>query len=71
MYVVIVCYSCGRFLLAKTHQKTRRCPYCKDRLILGKTKKVAHAKSAREASNCIRALKIEKLQEVHNVSENS
>jgi len=60
MYVVIVCYSCGRFLLAKADQKTRRCPHCKARLILAKTKKVAQAKSAREASNRIRALKMEK-----------
>jgi len=60
MYVVIVCYGCGRFLIAKTHQKTRRCPHCKALLILRKTRKVAQAKSAREASNRIRALKMEK-----------
>jgi len=57
MYVVVVCYSCGRFLLAKGTQKTRRCPYCAARLTLIKTKKVAHVKTAQEASNYIRALK--------------
>jgi DNA-directed RNA polymerase subunit RPC12/RpoP len=57
MYVVIVCYRCGRLLLAKTAQKTRRCPHCEARLVLEKVKKVAHAKSASEASSLIRALK--------------
>jgi DNA-directed RNA polymerase subunit RPC12/RpoP len=57
MYVVIVCYSCGRFLLAKGDQKTKRCPYCAARLTLTKTKKIAYMKTAQEASNYIRALK--------------
>ena len=57
MYMVVVCYKCGRFLLAKTGQKTRRCPYCEARLVLDKTKKVAHVKTAQKASNFIRALK--------------
>ena len=57
MYIVVVCYGCGQFLLAKTGQKTRRCPYCEARLVLDKTKKVAHVETAREASNLIRALK--------------
>ncbi len=57
MYLVIVCYRCGQLLLAKTTQKTRRCPHCEARLVLEKVKKVAHAKSASEASSLIRALK--------------
>jgi len=57
MYMVVVCYKCGRLLLAKTAQKTRRCHYCETRLILNKTKKAAHAKTARQASNIIRTLK--------------
>ncbi|MDH5438015.1 MAG: DUF1922 domain-containing protein [Candidatus Bathyarchaeota archaeon] len=57
MYAVIVCYRCGQLLLAKTTQKTRRCPRCEARLVLEKVKKVAHAKSASEASSLIRALK--------------
>lgn len=60
MYVVTVCYVCGRFLLAKTGQKTRRCPYCETRLILDKAKKVASAKTAQEASHLIRTLKRKK-----------
>jgi len=61
MYMIAVCYKCGQFLLAKTNQKTRRCPYCETRLILDKTKKVAYAKTAQEASNLIRALKKKKM----------
>jgi DNA-directed RNA polymerase subunit RPC12/RpoP len=57
MYLVIHCYKCGQLLLAKTTQKTRRCPYCEARLVLEKVKKVAHAKSASEASSLIRVLK--------------
>jgi DNA-directed RNA polymerase subunit RPC12/RpoP len=57
MYVVVVCYGCGRFLLATGNQKTKRCPYCSTRLTLVKAKKVASAKTAQEASSYIRALK--------------
>ena len=57
MYLVIHCYKCGQLLLAKTTQKTRRCPHCEARLVLKKVKKIAHAKSASEASSLIRALK--------------
>lgn len=57
MYLVIICYKCGQFLLAKTDQKTRTCPHCGVRLVLEKTKRVAEAKSAEEASNLIRVLK--------------
>jgi len=60
MYVVITCYKCGQLLLAKTDQRTRQCPYCEARLILDKTKKVASAKTAQEASVLIRALKRKK-----------
>jgi DNA-directed RNA polymerase subunit RPC12/RpoP len=57
MYVVVVCYGCGRFLLAKGIQKTKRCPYCEVRLRLEKTKKLVHVKTAQEASNYLRELK--------------
>ncbi len=57
MYMVVVCYRCGRLLLAKVDQKTRTCHYCETRLILNKTKKVAYVKTARQASNFIRVLK--------------
>jgi rRNA maturation endonuclease Nob1 len=57
MYVVLICYGCGRFLLAEATQKTKRCPYCATQLKLDKTKKAAHLKTAQEASHYIRALK--------------
>jgi DNA-directed RNA polymerase subunit RPC12/RpoP len=57
MYMVVVCYRCGRLLLAKTGQKTRRCPYCEARLELDKTKKVVHVETAQKASGVIRVLK--------------
>jgi len=59
MYTVIVCYNCGRLLLAKAEQKTRQCPHCEARLLVEKTKRVAFAKSAREASRLLRAMKKE------------
>jgi DNA-directed RNA polymerase subunit RPC12/RpoP len=57
MYAVIVCYGCGRLLLTKTDQKNRQCPHCGARLIVARTKHVAHAESAREASLLMRAMK--------------
>lgn len=56
-HAIVVCYKCGRYLLAKMDQKTRQCPYCETKLDLGKTKIIASAKTAREASNLIRTMK--------------
>lgn len=57
MYTVILCYSCGKLLLARAEQKTRQCPHCEARLLVERTKKVAFSKSAREASKLLRAMK--------------
>jgi len=57
MYSVIVCYNCGRLLLAKDTQKTRQCPHCEARINAERTKRVASAKTAQEASRLIRMLK--------------
>ena len=57
MYSVIVCYHCGRLLLAEAKHKTRQCPHCGARLLVAKTKIVASAKSAQKASQIIRAMK--------------
>jgi DNA-directed RNA polymerase subunit RPC12/RpoP len=57
MYTVVTCYKCGRFLLARTSQKTKLCPYCGFRFNVEKSRKVAFAKSAREASLLLRRLK--------------
>ena len=57
MYSVIVCYHCGRLLLAEAKNKTRQCPHCGARLVVAKTKQVASVKSAQEASQIIRSMK--------------
>jgi DNA-directed RNA polymerase subunit RPC12/RpoP len=57
MFMVVVCYGCGRFLLAKSTQKTKRCTYCETRLTLIKAKKLAQVETAQEASNYLRAIK--------------
>ena len=57
MYLVIICYKCGRYLLAKTDQKTRRCPYCEVRLALNKARRITTAKTARQASDLLRSLR--------------
>jgi DNA-directed RNA polymerase subunit RPC12/RpoP len=56
-HAIIVCHKCGQYLLAKMDQKTRQCPYCETKLILNKTKIIASAKTAREASKIIRTMK--------------
>lgn len=57
MYVVIICYRCGRLLLAEVKHKTRQCIHCGARLSMARTKRVASANSATEASKIIRAIK--------------
>jgi hypothetical protein len=57
MYVIIVCYECGIFLLAKTQQKTKKCNYCSTKLNIIKTKKIAYIKTAQEASRYLRTIK--------------
>jgi len=57
MHAIIVCYKCGQYLLVRMDQKTRQCPYCETKLTLNKSKIIASAKTAREASNLIRTMK--------------
>ncbi|RLI28324.1 hypothetical protein DRO50_03240 [Candidatus Bathyarchaeota archaeon] len=54
-YMVILCYRCGRALIAKAGCKTRLCPYCGARVALEKAKKLASASSADEAAEKLRA----------------
>ncbi|MDW8023023.1 MAG: DUF1922 domain-containing protein [Nitrososphaerota archaeon] len=56
-YTVVVCSKCGGYLLAKTDQKTRTCPYCGSKILLEKTRKVAFARTANEASVLLRKIK--------------
>lgn len=56
-YIIVVCSECGGYLLAKSGQKSRTCPYCGSRILLGKAKKVASAENANEAAAILRRLK--------------
>jgi DNA-directed RNA polymerase subunit RPC12/RpoP len=56
-YIIVVCSKCGGYLLAKSGQKSRTCPYCSSRILLEKAKKVASAQDAGEASAILRRLK--------------
>jgi hypothetical protein len=57
MHVIVVCYKCGHYLIAKSEQKTRTCPSCSTKLKMTKTKKIIQTKTAKEASIYIRELK--------------
>jgi len=57
MYAVVTCQRCGQLLLAQTKQKTKQCPHCDFRFSVEKSKKLAYARSARDASALIRELK--------------
>jgi len=56
-FLIVVCGRCGGFLLARTEQKTRTCPYCGSKVALDKAKKIASAGNAYEASKILRKLK--------------
>ena len=57
MYLIVVCSKCGRLLVADAGKKSRRCPYCRARLLLAKTQRVGNAKTAMEASELAQHLK--------------
>lgn len=57
-YVVFICSECGRFLVAKNGQKSKRCNYCESVVDLWRAKRVASAGSAREASRIVREFKM-------------
>ncbi|MEM3616993.1 MAG: DUF1922 domain-containing protein [Candidatus Bathyarchaeia archaeon] len=56
-YIIVICGECGGYLLAKSCQKSRTCPYCNSKVLLEKAKKVASAEKADEASMILRKLK--------------
>jgi DNA-directed RNA polymerase subunit RPC12/RpoP len=60
--LVIVCGRCGGFLLAKTEQKTRTCPYCGAKVDVEKAKTLASAENASKASEILKELKIKSLK---------
>jgi hypothetical protein len=58
-YAIFLCSGCGRFLIARAGQKSKRCNYCECVVDLCRAKKIASAGSAREASKIMRGLKME------------
>ena len=56
-FIIVVCSKCGGLLAAKAEQKTRTCPYCGFKILLEKSKHVAGADDAREASRILKILK--------------
>lgn len=56
-FVIVVCSKCGGLLAAKAEQKTRTCPYCGFKILLEKSKHVAVANDACEASRILKILK--------------
>jgi predicted RNA-binding Zn-ribbon protein involved in translation (DUF1610 family) len=58
--LIVVCCSCGGFLLAKADTKTRTCPYCGATVKVDKAKKLGSAPTAQEASKLLKELKASK-----------
>jgi len=56
-FMIVVCNRCGGLLAAKAEQKTRICPYCGFKISVHKSKHVAAAENAREASIILKRLK--------------
>ena len=55
--LIFECGQCSGLLLAPKTQKTRTCPYCGVKVDLQKTKRIASAETAFEASEMLRKLK--------------
>lgn len=56
-YLIIQCYSCGQFLIAKSGQKNKLCTYCNTRLKMRRVKVLAGTPTAGTASELVMALK--------------
>ena len=57
---IFECNKCSGLLLAAKTQKTRTCPYCGSQIDLQKTRRIASAGNAFEASEMVRELKAER-----------
>jgi hypothetical protein len=55
--VILECPKCNGVLLAGKTQKSRTCPYCGARVDLQKSKRLASAETAFEASEMLRKIK--------------
>ena len=57
MYLIVVCSTCGRLLVADGDKKSRRCAYCGVKVSLTKVKFVGSVETAREAAEVVQLLK--------------
>ncbi len=57
MFLIVVCSTCGRLLVADGDKKSRRCAYCGTRLSLNKVKVISSVETAGEAAEVIQLLK--------------
>ncbi len=57
MYVIVVCGSCGRLLVADAGKKSRTCAYCGARVWLARAKRVGSAETSRKAAVLVQHLK--------------
>jgi DNA-directed RNA polymerase subunit RPC12/RpoP len=61
-YLVLQCSNCKRFLLAASDKRTRTCPYCGKRLVVGDERVVARSENAEEARLVLQELKVQERQ---------
>jgi transcription initiation factor IIE alpha subunit len=57
---IIECNRCSGLTLAAAYQKTKTCPYCGAKLELHRTRHLAKASNAFEASEILRRIKAER-----------
>ncbi|UCG36127.1 MAG: DUF1922 domain-containing protein [Candidatus Bathyarchaeota archaeon] len=55
-----MCSRCGQFLIAGEKNKSRRCFYCGERVVVSRAKRVGRAETSREASALAQHLKLER-----------
>jgi len=58
--IICECSNCHGLLMAAINHKTRACPHCGTRVEMRKSKRLATAKNAFEASEILRKLKAER-----------
>jgi acetyl-CoA carboxylase beta subunit len=63
---IIECPKCNGLLLSALDQKTKLCPYCGTRIETHKTKRIAYANDAFQASEILRQLKTKRQTNAHN-----
>ena len=62
-FLIAVCSRCGGLIIAKAEQRTKTCPYCGFKIHVYEAKKIASAENAYEASEILRKLKSDAMQQ--------